>query len=385
MERRIYLDHAATTPLDSEVFEKMKPFYTEVFGNADSLHSFGRAGQNAVDGARDKIAELIGAKPNEIYFTSGGTESDNWAMLGGAYAMKKKGRTHILVSSIEHHAVLSAAERLEKDGFEVEYLPVDAGGRVEVAEVEKRLRKDTALVAVMAANNETGAIQPIKEICALAKENGALFFTDCVQYAPYYKISVTELGADMISLSSHKFYGPKGCGVLYIKKGVAIEKLVAGGEQERGMRGGTLNVPSIVGFACALEKCDRDRAENTAKLKSLREVFLSELLKIDGVQLNGEFNENGSNGILSVVNIKIDGVDNGTFLYAMDLNGIAVAAGSACASASLKPSHVLTAMGLSESQAKSSVRFSFGKDNTEEEMLFTAKTVEKIVKKLKSK
>lgn len=385
MERRIYLDHAATTPLDSEVFEKMKPFYTEVFGNADSLHSFGRAGQNAVDGARDKIAELIGAKPSEIYFTSGGTESDNWAMLGGAHAMKKKGRTHILVSSIEHHAVLSAAERLEKDGFEVEYLPVDAGGRVEVAEVEKRLRKDTALVAVMAANNETGAIQPIKEICALAKENGALFFTDCVQYAPYYKISVAELGADMISLSSHKFYGPKGCGVLYIKKGVAIEKLVAGGEQERGMRGGTLNVPSIVGFAYALEKCDRDRAENTAKLKRLREVFLNELLKIDGVQLNGEFNENGSNGILSVVNIKIDGVDNGTFLYTMDLNGIAVAAGSACASASLKPSHVLTAMGLSESQAKSSVRFSFGKDNTEEEMLFTAKTVEKIVKKLKSK
>ena len=385
MEGKIYLDHAATTPLDREVFEKMIPFYTDVFGNADSLHSFGRSGQNAVDNARDKIAELIGAKPSEIYFTSGGTESDNWAMLGSAYAMKKQGKTHILVSSIEHHAVLSSAERLEKDGFDVEYLPVNAGGRVEIAEAQKRLRADTALVAVMAANNETGAIQPIKEIGALAKANGALFFTDCVQYAPYRKIDVAEMNADMISLSSHKFYGPKGCGVLYVKKGVAVEKLVAGGEQERGMRGGTLNVPSIVGFAYAFEKCVQEQERNAEKLKTLREVFLQELLKIDGVTLNGEFKADGSDGTQSVVNVRIDGVDNGTFLYNMDLNGIAVAAGPACASASLKPSHVLTAMGLTEKQAKSSVRFSFGKDNTEEELVFTAKTVGKIVKKLKSK
>lgn len=385
MERKIYLDHASTTPLDSETFEKMKPYYTEVFGNADSLHSFGRSGQNAVDSARDKIAELLGAKPSEIYFTSGGTESDNWAVLGGAYAMKKKGRTHILASSIEHHAVLSSLERLATDGFDVEYLPVNAGGRVEEKEVANRLREDTALVVVMGANNETGAIQPIKEICALAKSKGALFFADCVQYAPYRKIDVNELGADMISLSSHKFYGPKGCGVLYIKKGVAIEKLVAGGEQERGMRGGTLNVPSIVGFAYALEKCNKDLEKNAEKLKKLRETFVGELLKIDGVTLNGEFNEDGSDGISAVVNARIDGVENGTFLYNMDLNGIAVSAGSACASASLKPSHVLTAMGLSEEQAKSSVRFSFGKDNTEEELLFTVKTAEKIVKKVKSK
>ncbi len=385
MEGKIYLDHAATTPLDREVFEKMKPFYTDVYGNADSLHSFGRNAQNAVDNARDKIAELIGAKPSEIYFTSGGTESDNWAVLGGAYAMKKQGKTHILVSQIEHHAVLSSAERLEKDGFDVEYLPVNAGGRVELSEVEKRLREDTALVAVMASNNETGAIQSIKEIGKIVKEKGALFFTDCVQYAPYFKIDVTDLGADMVALSSHKFYGPKGCGVLYIKKGVAVEKLVAGGEQERGMRGGTLNVPSIVGFAYAFEKCVQEQAKNAEKLKNLRKIFLDGLLKIDGVHLNGEFNADGSDGIASVVNLRIDGVENGTFLYNMDLNGIAVAAGSACASASLKPSHVLTAMGLTEKQAKSSVRFSFGKDNTQEELLFTVKTVEEIVKKLKSK
>jgi cysteine desulfurase len=382
MERKIYLDHAATTPLDREVFEKMTPFYTDVFGNADSLHSFGRGAQNAVDEARDKVAFLIGAKPSEVYFTSGGTESDNWAVLGGAYAMKKQGRTHVLVSEIEHHAVLSAAERLANAGFDVEYLPVNRGGRVEIAEVEKRIRKDTALVALMAANNETGAIQPIKEVCTLAKSVGALFFTDCVQYAPYKRIDVNELGADMLSLSSHKFFGPKGCGVLYIKKGVTIEKVIAGGEQERGLRGGTLNVPSIVGLAAAYEKCVNNLAENERKLKSLREILVRGLLKINGVKLNGEFLDEGS--ILSVVNVRIDGVENGTFLYNMDLSGIAVAAGSACASASLKPSHVLTAMGLSEKEAKSSVRFSFGKDNTQEEMEIVVKTAEKIIKKIKS-
>ena len=382
--KMIYFDHAATTPLDNDVFEKMRPYYTEFFGNADSLHGFGRQAQNAVDQARDKIAELLGAKPSEIYFTSGGTESDNWAVLGGAHACKKKGKTHILVSAIEHHAVLAAAEKLEKEGFDVEYIPVNKGGRVEPNEVLKRLKPNTGLVAVMAANNETGAIQPIQEIAKLVKDMGALFFTDCVQYAPYKKIDVNELGADMLAISAHKFYGPKGCGALYIKKGVAIEKHVAGGEQERGMRGGTLNVPSIVGLAAALEKCDRERVENTEKLKTLRTLFLKEILKIDGAKINGEFATDGSDGILSVVNVCFDDVENAAFLYNMDLNGIAVAAGSACASASLKPSHVLTAMGLEERAARSSVRFSFGKDTTKEDVLFVTATATEIVKKIKS-
>ncbi len=384
MNKPIYFDHAATTPLDNGVFEKMRPFYTEIFGNADSLHSFGRAAQNAVDNARDRVAELLGAKPSEIYFTSGGTESDNWAVLGGAYAAKKRGKTHILLSAIEHHAVLSAGERLQKEGFDVEYLPVNEGGRVEVNEVLRRIRADTGLIGVMAANNETGALQPVEEIAKIAREKGCLFFADCVQLAPHKKIDVAALGADMVAISSHKFYGPKGCGVLYIKKGVSIEKLVAGGEQERGMRGGTLNVPNIVGFAAAFEKCQAEMPESEKKLLALRKIFIKEILKIEGAKINGECKEDCSDVIPSIVNVRFEGVENAAFLYNMDLKGVALAAGSACASASLKPSHVLTAMNLSEEEAKTSVRFSFGKENTEEEILFVVKTAKEVVKKIKS-
>ena len=380
---RIYLDHAATTPLDKKVLEKMTPYFTDFFGNADSPHAIGRKAVNAVDCARDDLAQALGVRANELYFTSGGTEADNWAIIGGAYAQKAKGKDHVIVSAIEHHAALYAAERLEKEGFTVTYLPVNAGGLVEATALQNAMTDRTGLVAVMSVNNETGVIQPIKALADIAHARDALLFTDAVQAAPHLPLDIKGWGVDMLSISSHKFYGPKGCGVLYVKKGVAVEKLIAGGEQERGMRGGTLNVPSIVGFAYAFEKCVQEQERNAEKLKTLREVFLRELLKIDGVTLNGEFVEEKS--VPSVVNVRIEGVDNGAFLYNMDLNGIAVAAGSACASASLKPSHVLTAMGLTEQQAKSSVRFSFGKDNTEEELLFTAKTVEKIVKKLKSK
>lgn len=380
MERRIYCDHAATTPLDGSVFEKMRPYYTEYFGNADSLHSFGRKAQNAVDSARDKVAELLNAKPSEIYFTSGGTESDNWAVLGGAYAMKKRGKTHVLLSAIEHHAVLYAGEKLQKDGFDAEYIPVNAQGRVEISEVVSRIKPTTGFIGVMGANNETGAIQPIEEISKIAKENGALFFTDCVQLAPHKKIDVTALGADLVSISAHKFYGPKGCGALYIKKGVAIEKLVAGGEQERGLRGGTVNVPSVVGLATAFETCVKEREETERKLKELRKIFLDGLFKIGGITLNG-----GLDGetLPSIANVRIDGVENGAFLYNMDLNGIAVSAGSACASASLKPSHVLTAMGLTEGEAKSSIRFSFGKTNTVEEIEYVLKKAKEIIERLR--
>lgn len=380
-ERTIYFDHAATTPLDGEVFEKMRPYYTENFGNADSPHSFGRAAMRAVDAARDRVAELVGAKPDEIYFTSGGTESDNWAILGAAYAQREKGKTRVVVSSIEHHAALSAAERLEKEGFSVAYLPVNARGEAETEALRALLTPETGLVAVMAANNETGVVQPFKALAKLAHENGSLFFTDAVQAAPYLKIDVADWGADMLSFSAHKFYGPKGCGVLYVKNGVRLGKLIAGGEQERGMRGGTLNVPSVVGLAAAYEKSVRGMVENNAKIEGLKALFLKKIFSdIEGVKLNGE----GAVRLPSIVNLTFEGIDNAAFLYNMDLHGVAVAAGSACASASVKPSHVLTAMGLSEKDARSSVRFSFGRDNTEEEILYGAELAAQIVGKLRS-
>lgn len=380
-ERTIYFDHAATTPLDGEVFEKMRPYYTENFGNADSPHSFGRAAMRAVDAARDRVAELVGAKPDEIYFTSGGTESDNWAILGAAYAQRKKGKTRVVVSSIEHHAALSAAERLEKEGFSVVYLPVNARGEAETEALRALLTPETGLVAVMAANNETGVVQPFKALAKLAHENGSLFFTDAVQAAPYLKIDVADWGADMLSFSAHKFYGPKGCGALYVKNGVRPGKLIAGGEQERGMRGGTLNVPSVVGLAAAYEKNVRGMVEHNAKIEGLKALFLKKIFSdIEGVKLNGE----GAACLPSIVNLTFEGIDNAAFLYNMDLHGVAVAAGSACASASVKPSHVLTAMGLSEKDARSSVRFSFGRDNTEEEILYGAELAAQIVGKLRS-
>jgi cysteine desulfurase len=373
----IYLDHAATTPLDKTVFEKMTPYFCDRFGNADSPHGFGRKAMLAVDEARDTVAKLIGAKPSEIYFTSGGTESDNWAILGGAFAKRKEGKNRVLISSIEHHAALSAAERLEENGFEVVYLPVNEGGRVELNEVLSRIDENTALVCVMAANNETGAMQPVQEIAQIAHEHGALFFTDCVQYAPYKRIQVAELGADMLSFSAHKFFGPKGIGVLYLKDGVKIEKLVAGGEQERGLRGGTLNVPSVVGLAAAYEKTVAELDETAEKLARFKRLFLEKISVLDGVTVNGEHT------LDAVLNLRVDGVENTAFLFNLDLQGVAIAAGSACASASVKPSHVLLAMGFREEEAKSSVRISFGKDNTESEIETAAEIFVATAKKIR--
>lgn len=377
-EREIYFDHAATTPLDEDVFEKMRPYYTERFGNPDSPHGVGRRAMRAVDEARDKVAALINAQPGEIYFTSGGTESDNWAILGGAYAQRARGKTRVVLSAIEHHAALSAGERLEKEGFSVVYLPVNDEGRVEPSELKSALTPETGLVGIMAANNETGAIQPFKECARLAHENGSLFFTDAVQAAPYLPIDVKEWGADMLAFSAHKFYGPKGCGVLYVRSGVKIGRLVAGGEQERGLRGGTVNVPSVVGLAAAYEKNVAGMSANNAKTEALKRLFVKEVFRLDGVSLNG-----GGESLPSIVNLRFEGIDNAAFLYNMDLHGVAVSAGSACASASMKPSHVLTAMGLSEKQAGESVRFSFGRDNTEEEILYGASLAAEIVGKLR--
>ncbi len=379
MKDKIYLDHAATTPLDEEVLQKMLPYFTEVYGNADSPHSIGRKAMNAVDSARDKVAALLNAKPNEVYFTSGGTEADNWALRGGAYAQKEKGRCGIVLSSIEHHAVLETARELEKEGFDVTYLPINEGGRVALNDLEAAISENTGMVAIMAANNETGVIHDIKTMSAMAHEKGALFFTDAVQAAPYMPIDVKAWGVDILSLSSHKFYGPKGCGALYIKSGVKMERLVVGGEQERGLRGGTVNVPSVVGLAAAYEKNAATMYEMNEKIAALRDLFLSELACLKGVYRNGD----SENALPSLLNLRFDGIRNEDFLYNMDLKGICVAAGSACASASVKPSHVLTAMGLTEEEARSSVRFSFGKNNTEEEIRLAAKITVEVVQKLR--
>lgn len=379
MEKSIYFDNAATTPLDTEVAQRMLPFFSECFGNADSPHAFGRKAMVAVDCARDVVAAALNAKPSEIYFTSGGTEADNWAILGGARAKRKEGKTHVLISAIEHHAALFAAETLEKEGFEVEYIPVNDGGRVELNTVKRLLRPSTALVCVMRVNNETGVIQPIEELAPIVKETGALFFVDGVQAAPHEKIDVKKWGVDLLSISSHKLHGPKGCGALYIRSGVKMERLVGGGEQERGMRGGTLNVPAIVGFSAAVEKTVQGMDTFHRAVEETRKAFLDGISALDGVQVNGD--ERYRLG--AVLSLSVDGVDNATLLYRLDLDGLCVAAGSACASASVKPSHVLTAMGMTEERARQTVRISFGRQNTAAEGARAAEIFVNAVKSLR--
>lgn len=380
MSKRIYFDHAATTPLDEAVLQKMLPYFTETFGNADSPHAVGRKAMLAVDAARDAVAALLNAKSNEIYFTSGGTEADNWALVGGAHAQKEQGKNHIIISAIEHHAVLAAAEKLEKEGFQITYLPVNAGGRVELNALKEAITDKTGLIAVMAVNNETGVIQPIAEIAKIAKESGAIFFCDGVQAAPYMPIDVKALGVDMLSLSSHKFYGPKGCGVLYIRGGVKVKGLIVGGEQERGLRGGTTNVPAIVGLAAAYEQNVATVSASNEKIAKLSGLFLREISDMDGVEING-----GEERIPSVLNVRFVGVNNADFVYNMDLAGVSLAAGSACSSASIKPSHVLLAMGRTDEEAKECVRFSFGKNNTEEEICRAAALAKEIAARLRGR
>lgn len=373
---RIYLDHAATTPLDNEILDKMLPYLTDCFGNADSPHTHGRKAMGAVDNARDTLAELLGAKPSEVYFTSGGTESDNWALVGGAYAMKEQGRDHVIVSAIEHHAVLAAAEKLQKEGFAVSYLPVNGQGRVETKALESMIGARTGIVAVMAVNNETGAVQPIKELAEIAHGAGALFFTDGVQAAPHMRLNVKELGVDMLSISSHKFYGPKGCGALYIKSGVRVKPLIVGGEQERGLRGGTTNVAAAVGMAAAYQKTVGSISETNEKMQKLRAAFLDGLKGLDGLHVYGD------GGVPAVLSLCIEGVTGVDLVYKLDLCGVSISAGAACASASVKPSHVLMAMGLSENEARECVRVSFGKGNTLEEAERAAVLVKEIAETL---
>lgn len=377
---KVYLDHAATTATDSRVVECMLPYMTETFGNASSLHGFGRSAAAAVDEARATIARIFHAKPQEIYFTSGGTESDNWALRGVANANRKFGK-HIISTEVEHPAVKETLKRLEKDGFEVTYLPTDSEGRVSVEEFEQAVREDTILVSVMFANNETGAVQPIREIGRFCKENGIIFHTDAVQAVGSIPIDVEEYGIDLMSLSAHKFHGPKGIGLLYIRNGVKIERLVYGGHQERTYRAGTTNTPGIVGMAKALELTVFEMAENNEKVKKMRDHFLDRVLKeIPYCKLNG----GREHRLVGNANLSFDFIEGESILMTLDLKGIAVSSGSACSSGSLEPSYVILALGATMEEAHSSIRFSFGKDNTMEETDYAADVLKETVEKLRS-
>ena len=375
--KEIYLDHAATTRVDDRVVKKMLPYFTEVYGNPNSQHGYGRDAQQAVDEARDTIARLIGAKPAEVYFTSGGTESDNWALRGTCKALAHKGK-HVIISKIEHAAMLTTAHELEKEGFEFSYIGVDKEGFIDLDELRRSIRPDTILIACMMANNEVGTIEPIKEIVKIAKEHKIEVFTDAVQAMGALDIDVENLGVDMMSFSSHKFNGPKGMGALYIKTGVPLARLISGGHQERMRRGGTTNVPGVVGFAEALRLTKETIVEDRKYVASLRDRFISRVQnEIPYCQLNGP--KDGSKRLPNNADFSFDYIEGESILFSLDLAGIAVSSGSACSSGSLEPSHVLLACGVPEEVAHGSIRFTFGKENTVEEVDYTVDKLKEIV------
>lgn len=378
---RVYIDHASTTPCDKRVVDAMLPYFTDEFGNADSQHFYGRETAKAVAEARATIARLIGAAPNEVYFTASGSEADNWALKGTALAMRERGKgNHIIISAIEHHAILTSAEWLEKNGFVVTKLPVGPNGIVDPQSLRDAIDDQTTLVSVMYVNNEVGTIQPVRELCKIAHEHGALFHTDCVQAMPYIHIDVKELGADMISMSGHKFYGPKGVGALYIRNGVKIEKLVSGGGQERSQRGGTTNTPAVVGMAKALELAVATMDEDNAHITAVRDHFVERVMKeIPYVRFNGDMQHR----VPSCANFSFEYVEGEGILMSLDIKGVAVSSGSACSSGSLDPSHVLLAMGVPIEISHGSIRFSFGKDNTMEEADYAVDVLKETIAKLR--
>lgn len=377
--KRIYMDNAATTAVLPEVVEAMLPYFTQYYGNPSSIHAIGRDARRAVDAARKSVAASIGAQPQEIYFTSGGTESDNWALKGAAFAGRKKGN-HIITSAIEHHAILHPCQWLEKQGFEVTYLPVDENGLVSPQSVADAIRDNTILISIMAANNEIGTIQPIAEIGRIAREKRILFHTDAVQAVGAIPVDVTTWNVDMLSLSGHKFHGPKGVGALYIRKGVRIDSLLAGGAQERGRRATTENLPGIVGLAKALEIAVAHMEENSARLIRMRDRLIKGLLSsIPDTRLNGHPTLRLPNN----VNVSVRYIEGEAQLLRLDLQGICGSSGSACTSGSLDPSHVLLAIGLSHEIAHGSLRLTLGIDNTEEDVDYVLSVMPEIVQNLR--
>lgn len=377
----VYMDNNATTSLKKEVLEEMLPYYTEIYGNASSkFYEVGRKAEKAVYEIRERVAKQLGAKTNEIYFTASGCEADNWAVKGAAFANRNKGN-HIITSSIEHHAILNACEFLERNGFNVTYLPVDEYGRVNPADVEAAITDKTILVSVMTANNEIGTIEPIAEISEICKSHKVIFHTDAVQAVGHMKIDVNELGADMLSISAHKFHGPKGVGVLYVRNGVKIENLIHGGGQERGKRAATENVAGMAGLAKALEIANTDLNEKLAKMKALRDRLIAGIEeKVPYCRLNGPRDENR---LCNNVNFSFKYIEGESVLMLLDMKGIAASSGSACASGSLDPSHVLLAIGLPHETAHGSLRLSVGDDTTEEEVDYVIEAIPPIVERLR--
>ncbi len=380
MEKQIYLDHAATTAVSPQVLSAMLPYFTEQFGNAGGIYGFGQKSKQALEDARGYIASTIGAKAEEIYFTAGGTESDNWALKATATAYQKKGK-HIITTKIEHHAILHTAQYLEKQGFEVTYLDVDESGIVRLDDLKNAIREDTILISVMFANNEIGSIQPIAEIGKIAHEKGILFHTDAVQAYTQIPISVDELQVDMLSVSAHKFNGPKGVGFLYIRKGLKLQSLIHGGQQERGRRAGTENIPGIIGMAEASRLAHADLLERTKMESELRDYLIGRIEnEIPYCRLNGDREKRLPNN----VNFSFRFIEGESMLIMLDMKGICASSGSACTSGSLDPSHVLLAIGLPHEIAHGSLRLTLGRENTKEEIDYVVDELKKIIERLRN-
>lgn len=378
--RRIYLDYAATTPTHPLVLKAMLPWFTDGFGNPSSIHSFGQEAKGAIEEAREKVARLIGAKSDEIVFTGSGTEADNFAIKGVAYAKEHEGK-HIITTAIEHHAVIETCKFLEKRGFKLTYLSVDRDGLVDLGEVKKAITDETILISVMHANNEIGTIEPIQEIARIAKDTEICFHTDAVQTVGHLPVDVDELKVDLVSISAHKFCGPKGVGALYIRKGTRIVPFMNGGEQEHGRRASTQNVPGIVGFGKACQLAQQEMGQEKERLETLRDKLINGILnRIDHVHLNGHPTQRLPNN----VNISLEFVEGESILLNLDLMGIAASTGSACSSSVLEASHVLLALGLPHESAHSSLRFSLGQETTEKDVDYVLEKLPQIVKKLRA-
>ena len=378
--KRIYMDNGATTRVTEPVFEAMQPYFCEIYGNPSSAHNFGYVSRHAIDAAREQVAKAINADVNEIYFTGCGTESDNWAVRGAAYENVKKGR-HIITTAIEHHAILHTCAQLEKEGFEVTYLPVDEYGFVTPEQLDAAIRPDTTLVSIMTANNEIGTIEPIAELAAVCKKHGVLFHTDAVQAIGSVKIDVKAMQIDMLSMSGHKFHAPKGIGVLYIRKGVRLQQFMNGGAQERNRRAGTENLASIVGIGKAIELATADIDAHNAQLSAIRDHMIERILKeIPYTRLNGH----PTTRLPGNVNVCFRFIEGESLLMLLDAKGIAGSSGSACTSGSLDPSHVLLAIGLPHEIAHGSLRLSLSEENTMEEADYVVDALVEIVSRLRS-
>lgn len=380
MDKFIYMDNSATTPVKKEVLEEMLPYFSERYGNPSSVYSLGSHSKVAVENAREKIAKAIGANPKEIFFTAGGSEADNWALKGIAYKNKDKGN-HIITTKIEHHGILHTCEYLEKQGFKITYLDVDEYGLINLKELEEAINEETILISIMFANNEIGTVQPIKEIGEIAKKNNVYFHTDAVQAIGHIDIDVEELNIDLLSMAAHKFYGPKGVGALYIRRGVKIDPLISGGAQEKNRRAGTENVPGIIGMGKAIELAYEDLEEKNKNLIYLRDSLIEKIFEnIDHVKLNGHPTER----LPGNVNMSFEFIEGESLLLSLDMEGIAASSGSACTSGTLDPSHVLLAIGLPHEIAHGSLRLSLGDFNTMEEVDFVVEKLVGIVARLRA-